>query len=120
MSHVCSFHDNVQVVLLGRADERHAVHGILGQLGAILVETSNLLLDVVLEQVPEALSVAIGQSSELSLKQLGVENLSQSDSTSLHGESARIPINTSFISSYTRTIGVARPNSTTGGANFVI
>jgi hypothetical protein len=61
---------------LGGAHEGHAIHSKFSQHWPILLESSKLFLDVVLKQVTKALLVASGQSPELSLKQLGVKDLS--------------------------------------------
>jgi hypothetical protein len=52
---------------------------------SIFFELGKLLFDVVLEEISVALSVAVGQTSKFLLEQLGVENISQSNATSLSG-----------------------------------
>jgi hypothetical protein len=55
---------------------------MLGKLGAILLESGDLLLDVILEKVTVPLGVASGQPSELGFEKLLVKNLGQSDTAS--------------------------------------
>ena len=45
-----------------------------GQLWSVLFKPLELVLDVIFEEVAVALSIAISQSAELGLKQLGVEH----------------------------------------------
>jgi hypothetical protein len=63
--------------------ESNGVDSVLGKLRAIPLEAGELLLDIVLEQIAVTLLEARCKSSEFLLKDLLVEDLGKSDSTSL-------------------------------------
>lgn len=64
--------------------ERNGIDGVLGELGAILLEAGELLLDIVLEQLAVSLLEARRKSSELLLKDLLIEDLGEPNSASLY------------------------------------
>lgn len=84
-SHVRSLDQNGSVALLRRLHERYSINRIFAQLLSVLLKLSKLLFDVVLEEISIALSVAVGQTSKFLLEQLGVEDIGQSNATSLLG-----------------------------------
>ena len=89
--YVCAFDDNFHVALLCGSHEGHAIHDVLLQRLSVLIKTSKLGLDVVVEQFSEALLVAIGQAPHLLFEKLRVEDVGQFDAISL-GKLAHSPL----------------------------
>ena len=76
--------EDLVAAVLGLLHILNGIDGIGGELDAVLLEAGNLLLDIVLEEITESLLVAVGELSELTLKDLLVENLVNSDTRSLY------------------------------------
>jgi hypothetical protein len=87
-----ALNEDLVVAVLGLLHVLDGVDNVRGELRAVLLEAGNLLLDVVLEQVAEALLVARGKLAQLALKQLLVEDLVDANTAPLrHTKSAHVP-----------------------------
>lgn len=71
------------VAVLGLLHVLYRVDAVLGQLGAVLLEAGNLVLNIVLEEVAESLLVAGGKLAQLPLEDLLVEDIMDSNTASL-------------------------------------
>lgn len=75
--------EDLVVAVLGLLHVLDGVDDVRGELGAVLLEAGNLLLDVVLEQVAKALLIARRELAQLALKELLVEDLVDANTTPL-------------------------------------
>lgn len=83
-TNISAFNENLGTALLSVLHEGEAVDGILGELGAkFVIEVLDLVLYVVAGDFAVALLVACGETSELVVEEFLVEDLGQSDTTSL-------------------------------------
>lgn len=60
----------------------HSIDAVGSQLGAILAEARNFVLDIVLQQVSESLPVATGKLAQFSFEELLVKNVVNADAAS--------------------------------------
>lgn len=78
-----AFDEYFRVLVLGVFHQSDRVDGVLGQRYSILLESRELLFNIIFKKISVAFRVAIVQVSQLSLKSFGVEYFSEFNTGSL-------------------------------------